>query len=123
MTVPPKIYEVGHGRPPKHTRWKKGQTGNPNRIHQRKAKPVVQLIDQFFAAEVTILEEGVRRRITNFKAILLQLATNAVTGNRRALNVFLKYHEFAASRGGGDKGPLWLRETEHGLVEAWPNNG
>ena len=123
MAIPPKNFEVGYGRPPKKTRWRKGQSGNPSRIRASKAKPVVELIDQFFAAEVNIVENGVRRRITNLAAILLQLATNAVTGNRRALNLFLKYRAFAASRGGVDKGPLFMRETEHGLEEAWPKNG
>ena len=29
MNIPPEKYDVGYGRPPKHTRWKKGQCGNP----------------------------------------------------------------------------------------------
>lgn len=31
--TPKKDYEVGKGKPPKHTQWKKGQTGNPNKIY------------------------------------------------------------------------------------------
>ena len=101
MTNPPQKYEVGYGRPPKATRWKKGQCGNPNRIRKRAPKRVVEMIDEFFAAEIDIVENGISRRVTNFEAIVLQLWRKAVTAtSKRAVNVLLKYLEFAASRGG-----------------------
>jgi hypothetical protein len=98
--IPFKNYEVGYGRPPKHTRWKKGQTGNRKRIRARSPQPVVEMIDEFFAEEIDIIENGIRRRITNFEAIILQLWRKVMAGNKRAMNVLLKYQEFAASRGG-----------------------
>ncbi len=101
MTIPPQKYEVGYGRPPKSTRWKKGQCGNPNRVRKRAPKRVVEMIDEFFAAEIDIVENGISRRVSNFEAIVLQLWIKAVTGtSKRAVNVLLKYLEFAASRGG-----------------------
>ena len=101
MKIPPEKYEVGRGRPPKHTRWKKGQCGNPNRIRKRAPKRVVEMIDEFFAAEIDIVENGISRRVSNFEAIVLQLWRKAVTTtSKRAVNVLLKYLEFAASRGG-----------------------
>jgi Family of unknown function (DUF5681) len=101
MTIPPQKYEVGYGRPPKSTRWKKGQCGNPNRVRKRAPKRVVEMIDEFFAAEIDIVENGISRRVSNFEAIVLQLWRKAVTGtSKRAVNVLLKYLEFAASRGG-----------------------
>jgi hypothetical protein len=99
--IPPKEYEVGYGRPPKSTRWKKGQCGNPDRVRKKPPKRVVDMIDEFFAAEIDIVENGTSRRVSNFEAIVLQLWIKAVTGtSKRALNVLLKYLEFAASRGG-----------------------
>jgi Family of unknown function (DUF5681) len=101
MTIPPKKYEVGYGRPPKATRWKKGQCGNPNRVRKRAPKRVVEMIDEFFAAEIDVVENGISRRVSNFEAIVLQLWRKAVTTtSKRAVNVLLKYLEFAASRGG-----------------------
>lgn len=100
MKIPLKKYEVGYGRPPKHTRWTKGQCGNPKRIRMRTAKPIVELIDEFFADEIGIVENGVTRRVSNFEAVVLQLWIKAMAGNKRAMNVWLKYSEFAASRGG-----------------------
>jgi hypothetical protein len=73
MTIPPKKYEVGYGRPPKATRWKKGQCGNPNRVRKRARKRAVEMIDEFFAVEIDVVENGISRRVTNFEAIVLQL--------------------------------------------------
>jgi len=100
MTNLPKKYEVGYGRPPKSTRWKKGQCGNPNRIRKRAPKRGVEMIDEFFAAEIDVVENGISRRVSNFEAIVLQLWRKAVTTtSKRAVNVLFKYREFAASRG------------------------
>ena len=114
MTITPKNYEVGHGRPPKQTRWKKGQSGNPRRIRKRTSKPVSQMIEDFFAGEVDIVENGLSRRVTNFEAILLQLCNKAMDRNKRAMTVMFKYQEFVASRG-GDLGGLEVveRRMEH----------
>src|SRR2546430_15170358 len=101
MTIPPKKYEVGYGRPPKSTRWKKGQCGNPNRIRKRAPKRAVEMIDEFFAAEIDVVENGISRRVSNFEAIVLQQWRKAgTTKSKRAVNGLLKYLEFAASRGG-----------------------
>jgi Family of unknown function (DUF5681) len=99
MQISPKKYEVGYGRPPKQTRWQKGQSGNPNRRRKRVSKPIVEMIDAFFAGEIEIIENGIPRRVTNFEAILLQLWTKVMAGNRRAMNVWLNYKDFAATRG------------------------
>jgi hypothetical protein len=92
--------EIGYCRPPKHTRWKKGECGNRNRMKKKATgKPALQLLDEFFAREVEIFENSIPRIVTNFEAIILQLWIKAMAGNKRAMNVFLKYQEFAAPRG------------------------
>jgi hypothetical protein len=42
MKITSKKYEIGYGNPPKHSRWKKGQCGNPKRIRKRPGKPVAE---------------------------------------------------------------------------------
>jgi hypothetical protein len=112
--IPSEKYEVGYGRPPKQTRWKKGQSGNPRRVRKRTSKPVILMIEDFFAGEIEIIENGVSRRVTNFEAILLQLCNKAMDGNKRAISVLLKYQEFAASR--GDMGGLEIVEERFEYV-------
>jgi hypothetical protein len=94
-------YEVGYCRPPKRTQWQKGQCGNPKRIRKQTPKPVVDMIDEFFAGEIDIVEKGISRRVSNLEAVLLQLWIKAMAGKKRAMNVLLQYQAFAAGRCGG----------------------
>ena len=98
MKIPSKKYDVGYFRPPEHSKWKKGQCGNPARIRKRPVKPVVAMIDEFFTKEIVVVENGRRHRRSVFEIIILQLCNKAMAGNTRALNVLTKYSDFAASR-------------------------
>ncbi len=78
----------GYGRPPKATRFKKGQRGNPSgRPRGRREPPYEAVLGQM----VTIREGGVERRVTQEEAFLLQLAKSGVEGGgvaaRTALNL------------------------------------
>jgi len=96
-------YEVGYGRPPKGTRWQVGQCGNPKRKRKRSPKPIVDMIDEFFAGEIDIVESGISRRVSQFEAIVLQIWIKAMAGKKQAMNVLLQYQEFAARRSCRDR--------------------
>ena len=98
MNTPSKKYDVGYCRPPEHSKWKKGQCGNPARIRKRPVKSVATMVDEFFAREIEIVEDGVALRRSGFEIIYLQLSKKAMVGNTRALKVLTKYSDFAASR-------------------------
>ena len=89
---------VGYGRPPKHSQWKKGQSGNPKQRRKRQPKSVATMVDEFFAREVDVVENGLSLRRTAFEIIFQQLCNKAIAGDTRALNVLKKYGDFAASR-------------------------
>jgi uncharacterized protein DUF5681 len=109
-----KKYDVGYGKPPQHSKWKKGQCGNPKRIRGRPIKPVAALVDQFLASEVEVVENGIAQRRTAFEVIYLQLCNKAIAGNARALKVLKQYSDFAASRApsGGMK-VKWVEDEEY----------
>jgi hypothetical protein len=98
MNIPSEKHDVGYCRPPEHSKWKNGQCGNPARIRKRPVKPVVAMIDEFFAREIDIVENGISQRRIAFEIIFLQLCNKAMAGNARALNVLTKYSDFAADR-------------------------
>ena len=78
----PPSYQVGYCRPPKRTQWQKGQCGNPNRIRKQIPKPIVDMIDEFFAGEIDLIEKGISRRVSNFEAVVLQLWIKAMAGKK-----------------------------------------
>jgi len=97
MTSKPKNDDVGYKRPPKASRWKKGQTGNPKRKLPRHPKSVLEILDGLLLAPVDIIESGNSRRVTALEAILLQQLQKEIAGDTRATRVRLSYTEFAAN--------------------------
>jgi len=90
-------YAVGWGKPPKHTRWKKGQTGNPRRVRRAKNLDVAKLIETSFKKRIVVTEGNVRKRMTVFEAIVLQLWAKAANKDTLAMAAFLDYQDFVAS--------------------------
>jgi hypothetical protein len=95
------MYEVGKGRPPIKTRFKKGQSGNPEgaRLHNQELKQIKQLAapdvrklcDLILTYNVDQIETMLREK--GLPALELMLASVALkafrTGNWRALEVIL----------------------------------
>jgi len=88
---------VGYKRPPKSKQWKKGQCGNPKRQYARLPKPPVQIIDKIFAKKVTLVENGIARRVEIFQVIVGMLTQATVAGEKRAATVLQEYWAFAHS--------------------------
>jgi hypothetical protein len=86
----------GYRRPPKATRFTKGQSGNPaGRPHgRRREAPYEAVLGQM----MTIREGGVERRVTAAEAFLLQLAKRGVEGDSAAARASLAVIEEAGIR-------------------------
>src|SRR5258708_34284104 len=74
-------YQVGPGRPPLHTRFKKGQSGNPG---GRSRKTLPALLADALDETVSITLDGERRRITKRQAVVHQLVDKSATADLRA---------------------------------------
>ena len=71
-------YEVGYGKPPQHTRFKSGQSGNP-RGRPSGSKNLKTLLSEALNEPVTITENGRRRKITKREAIVRQVVDCSAT--------------------------------------------
>ena len=81
-------YEVGYGKPPKATRFKKGKSGNP-KGRPRGSPNVLTAIDRAIHEKVAINENGKRREISKLDAAAKQLANKAAQGDQRAIGQLL----------------------------------
>ena len=81
-------YEVGYGKPPQHTRFPSGQSGNP-RGRPSGAKNLKTLLKDALDEPVIVTENGGRRKVTKRQAIITQLVNRSATADLRALKILL----------------------------------
>jgi hypothetical protein len=95
MSSDPDDDETGYGSPPKHTRWKEGQSGNPKRRYPKRKDGTVELITKHLLKPVEITVGETSRKVTTLEAILHRLWLKEIAGEPRALKIRLKFEEFA----------------------------
>ncbi len=77
-------YEVGYGRPPKHTRFAKGRSGNP-KGRPRGSNNFETDVRNTLNMPVPVTENGRRRKISTQKANLLLFREKALKGDAKAM--------------------------------------
>jgi Family of unknown function (DUF5681) len=77
--------EAGFGRPPQHSKWKPGQSGNPKGRPKgtRNFKTDVQAMLQ---APVQVTRDGKPQKISTQEAVLFRLREKALNGEVRAID-------------------------------------
>ena len=81
-------YEVGYGKPPRETRFQKGQSGNP-RGRPCGAKNLKTRVREALKEPVLVTENGRRRKVTKGEAIITQLVNRAANADLRAVKILL----------------------------------
>jgi len=81
-------YEVGYGKAPRHTRFAKGQSGNP-RGRPSGAKNFTTLLSEALNEPVIVTEHGGRRKVSKRQAIVTQLVNRSATADLRAIKILL----------------------------------
>src|SRR5438874_12382842 len=81
-------YEVGYGKPPRHTRFAKGQSGNPQG-RPPGAKNLSTVLRKALNETVIVTENGGRRKVTKRQAIITQLVNRSAPADFRAIKILL----------------------------------
>ena len=81
-------YEVGYGKPPRHTRFMKGQSGNP-RGRPPGAKSMKTLLSKALNELVIVTENGGRRKVSKREAIVTQLVNRSAKADFKAIQIVL----------------------------------
>lgn len=81
-------FEVGYGKPPRHTRFKTGRSGNP-RGRRPGSRNLSTLLGEALNEPVVVAENGGRRKISKREAIIKQLVNQSAQGDWRAAKLLL----------------------------------
>ena len=87
-------YEVGYAKPPKHSQFKKGQSGNP-RGRPREAKSLNVIVREVMLEKVAIRTAKGEKRVSRAEALVLKNLELATKGNGRALEKLLQLFQTA----------------------------
>ena len=80
--------EVGYGKPPKHTQFKKGQSGNPNGRPKRECFHT--LLEQVLDEEVTLTtSDGKKVVASKLEAVFQQMISQCMKGDKEAMKLLL----------------------------------
>jgi len=112
-----KKYSVGYGRPPAHSRFRPGQSGNPNG-RAKGAKNLVTVLTKALNERVAITENGKRRSISKLEAAIKQLVNKAAGGDAKAIALLLNVVRLSDERGGAaDPASPPLGEADRRVME------
>ena len=79
-------HEVGYGKPPKQSQFKKGTSGNP-KGRPKGTRNIATEVARALAEKVVINVAGRRKTITKREAAAIQLANKAASGDFKAINL------------------------------------
>jgi hypothetical protein len=84
----PDNYKVGYGRPPRHTQFQKGQSGNPRGRPQGRANAKT-IVARAINEKVTIREGDKARDMTKLEGMLQAHLIKAIKGDARSANLVI----------------------------------
>ena len=82
-------YDTGYCKPPKHTQFKKGQSGNPKGRPKGSRNFSTDLKDTL-KEPVRLTSDGKKKTVSTQLATLLRLREQALSGNARALDRYIE---------------------------------
>ena len=107
--------EVGYGKPPKRSRFKKGQSGNP-RGRPKRTKNFKTDLREELAEPVNIREGGRLTSVSSQRAILKKLRAKALNGDQRALDRLLALAERYALEDTADDDERDLSKSDQEII-------
>ena len=89
---PPGNYEVGYRKPPQHTRFKPGQSGNP-RGRPKAEKSLGAALNDALKAKVKLRGNGKERGVSSRDAYFIRVVMDAIQGKASAQRLLLALME------------------------------
>lgn len=109
-------YTVGYGKPPKHSQFKSGQSGNP-KGHKKGSKGIKSDLGAQLKTKVSVTENGQRKDLRMQEVILKALAAKAVKGDVRAIELITSLTMQMFGIEDGRKGKSILSPSDQSMLD------
>jgi hypothetical protein len=95
-------HKVGYGRPPLHSRFQPGMSGNPKgRSKRSKGRNLLEDLQQVYLQDISVADGGSKRRMSAVVVLFEKLLRDALKGNAKATALAVKL--------AGDLGVMHIR--------------
>jgi hypothetical protein len=109
-------YAVGYRKPPQHTQFAKGQSGNP-RGRPKGSQNVAAVLKRAARQRVKVTSNGVSRLVTKLEAAVTQLLNQAASGDPRAIRELLYLHRLCEEPAQSDRAQADPQEVDRAVME------
>lgn len=109
-------YDVGYGKPPCHSRFKPGQSGN-RRGRPRDAKNASTIVREALSAKVKLKENGRIRNMSKLEVSMTQLANKAAGGDLKAIQMVIGLYREVEAEAAGRSQDKPLDQADREILE------
>jgi hypothetical protein len=93
-------YDVGYGKPPKHSQFKKGVCSNPSGRRKHRNLPVVEIMQKVLGTNTEFRDRGRVRKAARLELVIRKLVASAINGDVNSAAMLLKVRCHAEKYGG-----------------------
>jgi hypothetical protein len=108
--------KVGYGKPPKHSRFKPGESGNPRGRPKGTRNLRTDLRDEL-RERIPLREGQAEKRVSKQRALIKSLMAKAIKGDTRAANLLLTIMLRLLEPLAGDEADAPLTDEERAVIE------
>ena len=110
------LYEVGYGKPPRETQFKRGKSGNP-KGRPKGSKNLTSIVLAESRREVQINGPRGSRKVTKLEATVMQLGNKSAQGDIRASRDFIALIKASEEAEASNDGTQALTELDRSVLE------
>lgn len=108
--------KVGYGRPPGHSQFKKGRSGNPNG-RPKGSKNIATALQALLRRKFTVNDNGEKKRLTGSEVVATKLFSQAMASNPKVVLLLMELE--AKKLGEGAAEPAADSELDLTILEAF----
>lgn len=112
-------YDVGYKKPPQHSQFQPGKSGNP-KGRPKGAKGLTTLLEKAMKETLTVKNNGKPRKVSKLEIAITQLANKAAQGDLKALQFLAPLLRELEAKTESQKKEITLTEVDLECIRSLP---